>query len=203
MNSAFYFQTSDKSDYDTGYQIKEYVKNCIWKLQKQGFEIGFHAGYYTFQNYDKLIEEKGRLDKTVGYITYGGRQHFLRFDVETTWKYWNQAGLEYDSTVGYPEHEGFRCGTCHPFRPFDIDEDIELDIIEIPLVVMDATLKSYRNLNIEEGLESILLLVTRCREVEGTFTLLWHNTSIYRGWEDWFEKVYKNLIFFIWVEHRI
>ena len=194
MDSAFYFKTADKSDYDTGYVIEEHVKRCISYLQEQGFEIGFHPGYYTFQNYDRFIEEKERLDKVLGYTDYGGRQHYLRFDVNTTWKYWEQARLKYDSTVGYAEHEGFRCGTCHPFKPYDIDEDRELDVIEIPLIVMEGTLHSYRNLTIEEGINCVLELMNKCEEVEGVFTLLWHNTSIYRGWEDWFEEVYVNTI---------
>jgi len=191
MNSAFYFKTADYSNYDSGYVIEDYVKECIWCLQELGFEIGFHPGYYTYKNYDKFIEEKERLDDILGFSSYGGRQHYLRFDVNSTWKFWEQAGLKYDSTVGYAEHEGFRCGTCHPFKPFDIDEDRELDIIEIPLIVMDGTLQTYRKLSPEEGLDSIINLMNRCRDVEGVFTLLWHNTSIGRGWDEWFEKVYK------------
>lgn len=194
MDSAFYFKTSDKSDHDSGYIIEDYVKKCISCLQNEGFEVGFHAGYYTYKNYDNFMKEKERLDKVLGYTSYGGRQHYLRFDVNTTWKYWGQAGLKYDSTVGYAEHEGFRCGTCHPFKPFDIDEDIKLDVIEIPLIVMDGTLQSYRNLTPEEGMNFIMDLINKCGEVEGVFTLLWHNTSIYRGWEDWFEGVYKKTL---------
>ncbi len=194
MDSAFYFKTSDASDHDSGYVIKDYVQECILYLQEQGFEIGFHPGYYTYKNYNKFIEEKERLDKILGYTNYGGRQHYLRFDINTTWKYWEQAGLKYDSTVGYAEHEGFRCGTCHPFKPFDIDDDKELDIYEIPLIVMEGTLQSYRKLKPEEGLDIIIDLMSKCKAVEGTFTLLWHNTSICRGWEEWFRKVYIKLI---------
>lgn len=194
IDSAFYFKTSDKSKYDTGYIIEDYVKDCIFFLKEQGLEIGFHPGYYTFKNYDKFIEEKERLDNILGDTNYGGRQHYLRFDVNTTWKYWEKARLKYDSTVGYTEQEGFRCGVCHPFRPFDIDEDRELDIIEIPLIVMDVTLRSYRNLTVKQGLNSILDLINKCKEVEGVFTLLWHNTTICRDWEEWFDKVYKKVL---------
>ncbi len=194
MDSSFYFQTSDKSNYDSGYCMDEYVKRCIYSIQNKGFEVGFHAGYNTFKNYDKLIEEKTKLDNILGSVNYGGRQHYLRFDVNTTWKYWEHAGLKYDSTVGYAEQVGFRCGTCHSFYPFDIKEDRKLNIIEIPLIVMDSTLKFYGDLTIKESLNLIRDLLNKCKEVEGTFTLLWHNTSIYRGWEEWFEEVYKKIL---------
>ena len=194
MDSAFYFKTANKSKYDSGYTIDEYVKKCIFNLKEKGFEVGFHPGYSTFQNYDKLIQEKEILDNILGYTKYGGRQHYLRFDVNTTWNYWEKAGLEYDSTLGYAEQEGFRCGTCHAFRPFDINGDRELNIIEIPLIAMEGTLQSYRKLTTEEGLRSILDLADKCKEVEGVFTLLWHNTSLYRGWEHWVEDVYKTFL---------
>ena len=190
MDSAFYFKTSAKSSYDTGYIINDSVKRCIYNLQDQGFEIGFHAGYYTFQNYERLKEEKEILDEVLCFKYYGGRQHYLRFDVDTTLKYWERVGFKYDSTLSYAEHEGFRCGTCHPFKPFDIDEDRELNLIEIPLIAMDGTLKVYRKLTPDEGLKSIIYLMNKCKEAEGVFTLLWHNTSIYRGWENWMDEVY-------------
>ena len=195
IDSAFYFKTADISNHDSGYIMEDHVKVCIKQLQERGFEVGFHPGYYTYKNYNEFIKEKEELDKVIGHDNYGGRQHYLRFDVNTTWKYWEKAGLKYDSTVGYAEHEGFRSGTCHPFNPFDIEEDREMDIVEIPLIVMEATLKSYRGLTYEEGLNSILGLINKCKEVEGVFTLLWHNTSIYRGWEEWFSKVYKKIVF--------
>lgn len=195
IDGAFYFQTSDKSDYDSGYAMDNYIIKCIEFLQDRGFEIGFHPGYYTFNNYQKFMEEKNKLDKILGYKKFGGRQHYLRFDVNTTWQYWEKARLKYDSTLGYAEQEGFRCGTSHPFRPFDLDEDREIDIIEVPLIAMDGTIKTYRGLSPETGLNSLLDLKNKCEEVEGIFTLLWHNTSVYRNhWDEWIEKVYKEIL---------
>ena len=135
-DSAFYFKTSDISEYDSGYIIKNHVRDCIIYLENQGFEIGFHPGYYTFKDYDKFLIEKERLDSVLHCKNYGGRQHYLRFDINTTWKHWEKAGLAYDSTLGYAEREGFRCGTCHPYKPFDLQSDRELNIYEIPLISM-------------------------------------------------------------------
>ena len=98
-----------------------------------------------------------------------------------------QVGLAYDSTMTYADHEGFRCGTCHPFHPFDTAQDRELDLWEVPLVVMDGTLCNYRDLTTEQGAARILELARRCKQVEGTFTLLWHNSSITGSWEEWFD----------------
>ena len=99
------------------------------------------------------------------------------------------AGLEYDESYCFSEHEGFRCGTCYPYTVFDVQQDRELDFSELPLIVMDTTLRVYRKLSAAEGFESILKLAHTCQKVNGTFTMLWHNTCLDREWREWGEHL--------------
>jgi hypothetical protein len=185
-NDAFYFMANGPGPFGCGYNpTSSVVRECIDDLRQKGFEIGFHPSYNTFQNQAQLAEEKARMDAVLGKTNYGGRQHFLRFQVPDTWRHWEQVGLTYDSTLAYADHEGFRCGTCHPFRPFDVEQNCELDLWEVPLIVMDGTLRDYRKLTPEEGEALILGLAQRCKQVEGTFTLLWHNSSLNGNWQPW------------------
>lgn len=197
LDSAFYFMVSDASSPEGGYDVAApQVRQCIAYLQEHGFEVGLHPGYDTLNNPALLAAEKARLDAILGKTRYGGRQHFLRFQVPDTWRHWEQVGLDYDSTLGYADHEGFRCGTCHPFRPFDVDQDRELHLIERPLVVMDVTLHHYRALKPAEGETRIIALARRCQQVGGEFSLLWHNSSL-RGemlpWAATYERVLERL----------
>ena len=187
FNSSFYFKGSPRSRFDSGYDPnRRLVQRCLRELARRGHELGFHPGYRTFQDFRSFLQEKSRIGRALGQVPSGGRQHYLRFDVSSTWKFWEEAGLAYDSTVGYADHEGFRCGTCHPYRPFMIAEDREYRLTEIPLIVMDGTLRSYRSLTPQAAEEVILTLAKRCECVGGVFTLLWHNSSTVRGWEEWF-----------------
>ncbi|MDM8527693.1 polysaccharide deacetylase family protein [Anaerolineales bacterium HSG24] len=186
MQSTFYFMATDPSPYDKGYDLtSSVIRYCIKELLKNGHEIGFHPGYYTFNNPEQLAKEKSRLNIALRKTQYGGRQHYLRFQVPNTWRHWEQIGLSYDSTMGYAEYEGFRCGTCHPFQPFDVIKNRILNVTEIPLIVMDVTLKQYRHLSPQEGYLRIITLAQRCKNVGGTFTLLWHNTSFDDNWKPW------------------
>jgi hypothetical protein len=186
FQSAFYFMATDRSPLDSGYDPREKsVQRLIHDLRRRGHEVGFHPGYQTFANQERFYQEKQRMDAALGETHYGGRQHFLRFRTPETWRFWEEAGLTYDSTLSYADHEGFRCGTCHPFQPFDIERDRPLDLWEIPLIVMEGTLKQYRNLTPEQGEERILTLAQRCKAVHGVFTLLWHNTSLQGDWAPW------------------
>jgi len=184
--SAFYFMAADRGPYDSAYDIgSRPVRDAIHWLRSLGFEIGFHASYETFSDPSRLIREKARLDTVLGESALGGRQHYLRFRVPETWREWEAAGLRYDSTLTYAGHEGFRCGTCHAYRPFDMEADRELRVEELPLIVMDGTLRLYRGLTAAEAVDSVLDLARRCRDVEGTFTLLWHNSSLAGAWQEW------------------
>jgi len=40
---------------------------------------------------------------------------------------------------------------CHPFRPFNLNTGQEMEILEIPLAIMDQTLLSYMQLNMEQA----------------------------------------------------
>ena len=72
----------------------------------------------------------------------------------------------------------------------------ELSIIEYPLIVMDDTLHSYRKMNPKQGEDVILRLARRCKQVEGIFTILWHNTYLsdqHRPWGDMYQRLLKRL----------
>jgi hypothetical protein len=180
---------------DDGYYEKSpgKLRNLVDNLIKQGHEVGFHASYASYLDKEKFMIEKTRMDKILGSDQYGGRQHYLCFSVPETWRLWEEARIKYDSTLGYADHEGFRCGTCYQFHPFDLENDREMELLEIPLIVMDGTLKQYRGFSPKECANRILFLAKRCQEVGGMFTLLWHNTSIFGEWYPWFDQ-YKNLL---------
>jgi hypothetical protein len=96
-------------------------------------------------------------------------------------------GFAYDSTLGFADYEGFRAGTCRRFRPFDVELDRTIELWEVPLIVMDATLNRHRGLTPEQGKARILDLAKMCKSVGGTLTLLWHNSSFDGSWKPWGE----------------
>jgi len=61
-------------------------------------------------------------------------------------------------TVGYAEREGFRCGTCYEFKPFNFLTRKKLKVKEYPLTIMEGTLVGYRGLAPCEMKKKIALL---------------------------------------------
>ena len=151
------------------------------EIQDRGHEIGFHPGYYTFDNKAEWNKEFSNLKKHIPYYNItGGRQHFLRFQVPTTWRLWEDAGMQYDSSLSFADHAGFRCGTCYEFPVFDAIKRKTLNLYERPLLIMDTTIQKphYMGMKKDKAIEYISQLKTTTRLFKGDFTILWHNSNL-------------------------
>lgn len=196
FNSSFYFMASKLSDPDCRYDIGDVkVRDLIAELEKQGREIGLHGSLQSCSDKALMLSEKSRLDEIVKSKPYGCRQHYLKFQIPVTWRYQAESGLLYDTSLTFAGHEGFRCGMCLPFKPFDIYERKVLDIYEIPLLIMEGTLQSsmYRNLSPKEALSSIIDIIETVKKYGGVFSVLWHNSSFDLSFEGW-HTVYEDMM---------
>lgn len=184
LKSALYWKASAPGPFDTGYDIGHpKIAPVIAWAKDEGIELGVHPGYETFLSRETLRGEVQRVREAIGTEAVGGRQHYLRWCPEA-WADWESCGLAYDSSVGFADQAGFRCGTCWPYLPWLWHEDRCADLLEIPLLAMDATLVNYMKLNPRQSFEFVRELLKKCELVGGVFTLLWHNTGLFAPyWE--------------------
>ena len=187
--SSFYFMVENSGEKDYSYKIED-LEPEIEDIIHRGWEVGLHGGHTTYINHQEMLLKKERLEKVTYKPVIGYRNHYLRFKVPDTWKCLSKAGFQYDATLGYADCAGFRNGMCHPFEPFNIDTDLEIDILEIPLTVMDCTLdQTYMRLDGKSKWEFVKLLIDRVAECHGVFTLLWHNTYMEKENLALYEKI--------------
>lgn len=162
------------------------VKKLIHYLVQRGHRIGFHPSYESFENPALFTQELSSLQAITPIEITAGRQHYLRFSNPKTWATWEAAGLMEDSTLGYPEQEGFRCGICHDFPVFDIHHRKRMQLREKPLLAMDVTLAQYQKYTPSQAQAKLAQLRHTVEKYGGDFTLLWHNSSWNTPfWEDW------------------
>ncbi len=178
LDSAVYWMASPPSLRDSGYDPRhQKIRKVIEWLNQQGVECGVQPGYNTYRSPEKLRREVNLLRELLGDGLLGGRQHYLRWCVDT-WIHWEMCGLAYDSTLSFADHIGFRTGTCVPYQPWLLSLNRAADLLEIPLLVMDRTLLGYMQLTEEASVEAVRQCVARCRAVGGVFTMVWHNNSL-------------------------
>lgn len=126
--------------------------------------------------------------------------HYLRWEQPTTLQAWSDAGLSYDSTLGYADRPGFRCGTCFEYPAFNPVTQQILPLRIRPLVMMECSVidNGYLGLGAgQEALDKALALKNACKGVNGCFTLLWHNSQLVA---EGYRRFYKKLVMDI-VEH--
>jgi hypothetical protein len=188
LRSTVYWKASRRGKFDSGYNPSHpAITRILGWLRDRGVEMGLHAGYETYLRPDRLLQEAKTLAEALGEWPLGGRAHYLRWQPET-WADWEACNLSYDTSLGCADETAFRAGTCYPYRPWLLSQDREASIIELPLVVMDATLVSYLKMTPEQSMQRVSECLARCQVVGGVFTLLWHNAILidprYEGFYD-------------------
>lgn len=142
------------------------IRSIIRDLDADGWEIGLHGSYTSYDDRDRLRMEKTALESIVGHPVIGGRQHYLNLERPTTWRHQSAIGLRYDSSLGSSTGYGFD-GRYAPFRPFD-DE-----FVVFPLTVMEKTLPAVET-DPERAWNACERLLTEARDNRAVMTVLWH-----------------------------
>ena len=200
VKSSFYFLQEDGkpslfnpaswSVYGRRYSFNDpRVVEVIKKLSAGGWEVGLHGSFYSYMNLDKLRSDKKDLEKILGEVVTGIRQHHLNLKIPDTWAYHEQVGLSYDTSLGLKDDIGFRWGTCLPFFPLDLKSGKLLKILEIPLVVMDTPLFTKK----DNSLSRIKKLIEVVEKQKGVLTVLFHHSVFdegeYPGWSERYRKL--------------
>jgi hypothetical protein len=170
---------------------EELRPRLVETLREAGAEIGLHGSYTAADDPNLLAEEKAKLEQLAGRVD-GHRYHYLRGDPHRNIA---QLPFRYDTTLGFPDAVGFRAGIARPFHPWDFGRDAPADVLEIPLVAMDATLaeERYLGLSAKRAEPRLNALVDWAAANGGAFAILWHPDRFdplsSGGWDRLYSKV--------------
>ena len=86
--------------------------------------------------------------------------------------------MEWDTTLSYADHEGFRCGTFWEYPVFNFITRKQLSLREKPLIVLEGSLFTYQpELTDQDFINKTIGLINKCKKYNGSFVYLWHNSS--------------------------
>ena len=186
LRSAFYYICGYTDPHDADYQVEHpALRHLMSRIHQRGHEIGLHPSYGTYQKPQLIRQEADRLRKIcaeegIVQAEWGGRMHYLRWEHPTTMRAWADAGMTYDSTLGYADRPGFRCGTCFEYPAFDPVAQQVLSLRVRPLIAMECTIidSNYMGLGTSnEALTKFIELKSITRVLNGCYSLLWHNSQ--------------------------
>ncbi len=178
--STYYFMAGNHHPEDSVYNLDSpSMTQLLDSLMRSGCEIGLHGSYASYADPDMLCTLKSSLERRLGEPVTGHRNHLLRFRAPDSWRAQGNAGFSYDATLGFADHEGFRGGHAFPFHPYDDTTGRSMDLLELPLAVMDVSLLKYRRLRGEQAADAVRAILEQTLAVNGLATLLWHNDTFY------------------------
>jgi hypothetical protein len=194
-------QEAPQDGYPERYQPA--LARSLERAAADGREIGLHASYRARDLPNGITEETALLAERFpsNTVLQGLRHHYLRSAPERLAAQLREAGLRYDSSIGWPSRPGLRAGTPHPYRLWDSDRR-EPGGWELPLALMDATLAEERYL----GLDSEAAFTVGVETLEpvaehgGAVAILWHPPSHHPRLARGYDRLFRRLV--DWIEER-
>jgi hypothetical protein len=195
--STCFFLTCQEDPHD-GYpdRYRPALARALERTAAAGLEVGLHASYRARERPGAIAEEAEALTGAQGL-----RHHYLRSAPERLAAELREAGLRYDSSIGWPSLPGLRAGTPYPYRLWDPARR-EPGGWELPLAVMDATLaeERYLALGAQGAFEAAVAALEPVAEHGGAVALLWHPPMHHPRLSNGFDRVYRRLL--AWIEER-
>jgi hypothetical protein len=189
---VFFFIPVIRSKIDNLYNLKDkYIVKIIKYIRKFNYDIEVHGSSLSYDN-DNFMKN----DKKCIYSSIGVRQHYLKYNIMKTSQIQNKY-FKYDTSLGFSDYIGFRRGTCLPFKLFDFNENISLDLFEIPLHVMDVTLRINMGLGLKKSRDDIIKIINLINKYNGIFTFLWHPGNCSDEWAIWTKNVYEPILSYL------
>ncbi len=195
VDPIWFFLVGNYSTYDKNLPTDSEAFQELIKEISVKAEVGIHPSYESNTDFDQLKKEFDYLSGISKKSITKSRQHYLKLLFTETYQNLIKLGIKEDYTLGYGSDIGFRAGTCTPFNFYDLLNEKETELKIYPFQIMDVTLHEYLKLSVDEAVEKIRDIITKVKEVKGTFISLWHNESLsdHGYWKGW-EPVYKKML---------
>ncbi len=141
IEKVVYFMAGGITKFDNFYQIDSPIAQRILQQAKEkGYKIGIHPSYEAYANEELYKREKKKLEEVSGEKIVLARQHYLRFQLPKTAEIIDNQGIREDSTLGYRDMIGFRCGTGYGYRLYNFEKEAAYGFVETPLIIMEWSL---------------------------------------------------------------
>lgn len=169
------------------YDVKEpEIVDMTKELDRKGWEIGLHGSYDSYKDLERLNYEKKEIEDIVKHEINGVRQHYLNLDNPKTWKYQQEVGFSYDSSLGSSEEFGFLHG-------YDVKKPFDDDFLVFPLTIMDSALMDNTS-SVSEAWELCYDILKEAKNNSAVMTVLWHQRCFDEKDFPGYAKIYEKII---------
>lgn len=179
IEKCIYFLVDGITQYDTPYNLGTASMQTIFQMCKaRNYTIGIHPSYNCWRDEKMFKKERTKLEKAIKIPVNISRQHYLHFDFKTTPKILDQQKIKEDSTMGFNDRIGFRCGTGFGYHLYDFENEKPFNFLETPLVFMDSSLFKETNYDLKKTTQLWTSFLAK-NEFHTKITFNFHNSRFY------------------------
>ena len=178
LSSIFFFLVGNNSENDRNLDYSSAMMKQLINKVNRFTDIGIHPSFASNKRLKKIRTEIERLETISGKNINKSRQHYLKLQFPHTYLNLIEAGITEDYSMGFPDHAGFRAGTCHPFYFYDLKNEVNTELKIYPVTCMEATFLYYDKITPEKAFIRILQLMKTVHYYGGTFVPIWHNNNL-------------------------
>lgn len=162
------------------HDAKDYLNDPFFEkllpwLTSLEHDTGYHSGYLAGYDAKQLEREHRHLVEKTGLKPVIHRSHYLRYDASVLFPTLVRLGFRYDSSMAWADHVGSRTQTCHPHAVFDVAQNRELPLTEVPLMVMDTQLMGYMRCSPDEAIACIAQCLDQVKRHQGLMVWNFHH----------------------------
>ncbi len=197
VKSSFQVAVGHRHPFDVNYRVQDdRVRDYLAIIVEQDFDLCLHGSY-------RSTEQPGWYEEEVELLAQrlrrplGSRQHFLSFDADALFAAQERTGIEYDMSVGFPDRCGSRAAFSHPYFPYCLEQERSYNVLQIPLVIMDVTLRSYMRLSGEEAWAEVERQIEIVRRAGGAVSVVWHPIVFGGARDPGFDRLYWRLVEYV------
>ena len=194
LKPYYFFLLAEKSSmYDKN--ISPHTKQ-LQQLIRDHFSrypIGIHPSWRSGDEHELLKKEIGTLSTITGAGCLASRQHYIRFDMPETFRLLVAAGIRYDFSMGYGSINGFRASVATPFYWYDLQKEVETELLLFPFCFMEANSFYEQRLTATDALDEMREYRKIVKSVGGMMITIWHNhffgsDKLFEGWRQVYEQ---------------
>ena len=165
-----------------------------------GYTVGIHPSWQSGDDAGMLAAEIKTLNSITQKKTLHSRQHYLRFQLPTTYRRLQANGIEREFSMGYGTINGFRASVASSFYWYDLEKEERTNLRVFPFCFMDANAFYQQKLSPANAFSELMHFYHSIRQVNGLMITLWHNQffgsdPLFAGWKEVYEIFLKEEVY--------
>ncbi len=189
----FFLFAKEKSSYDRNIDVHNPQFRQLVKEISAGNETGIHPSWNSGDHPRLVAVEKKLLEEATGKNIDASRQHYIRFELPSTYRQLAEAGIHHEYSMGYGSINGFRASAAHAFYWYDLKKEVKTSLMVHPFCFMDANSFYEQKQSAEQAFDEMMKLYDEVKKVNGEMITVWHNSFLgtdpmFKGWKEAYEK---------------